>query len=212
MSIFAGVRCKRDAVILESNWKKTASLNVTHLQIRKLYGHWIKWPVSWNYGSFLILVTEGVEGCISQCSRKDQEWIAQVERFSDNYSVENCPSQQKTDYILCVHRVLSFTELNLGLSKKMWSDYRGMMQEWLPGCTMKIGFLQRNLGLKWKNMRRECLQNRNLAWFGHLERMEESTWSTECRTFKVSNSLPRGQSSKIWNDVIRSNLKESKDR
>ena len=136
MSIFAGVRCKRDAVILESNWKKTASLNVTHLQIRKLYGHWIKWPVSWNYGSFLILVTEGVEGCISQCSRKDQEWIAQVERFSDNYSVENYPSQQKTDYILCVHRVLSFTELNLGLSKKMWSDYRGMMQEWLHGCTI----------------------------------------------------------------------------
>ena len=83
MSIFAGVRCKRDAVVFESNWKKTASLTITHLQIRKLYGHGIKWAVSWNYESFLILVTEGVEGCISQCSQKDQQWIIQVEGFSD---------------------------------------------------------------------------------------------------------------------------------
>ena len=39
---------------------------------------------------------------------------------------------------------------------------------------------------------RECLQDRRLRWFVHPERMEESAWSSKCRTFKVSGSSPRG--------------------
>ena len=58
----------------------------------------------------------------------------------------------------------------------------------------------------------ECLLDRKRPWFGHLERMEESVWSTEYRTFKVGNSLPRGQPWKTWNDLIKSDLKESKDK
>ena len=37
--------------------------------------------------------------------------------------------------------------------------------------------------LKLKNTR-ECLQDRRLHWFSHLERMEESAWSSKCRTLK----------------------------
>ena len=58
----------------------------------------------------------------------------------------------------------------------------------------------------------ECLLDRKQPWFGHLEGMEESVWSTEDRTFKVGNSLPRGQPWKTWNDLIKSDLKESKDK
>ena len=46
--------------------------------------------------------------------------------------------------------------------------------------------------------------------FGRLERMEERAQSIKCRTFKVSGSLTRGQPRKTWNEVIRSDLKESK--
>ena len=28
--------------------------------------------------------------------------------------------------------------------------------------------------------------DRRLQWFGYLEKMEESAWSSKCRTFKVS--------------------------
>ena len=55
---------------------------------------------------------------------------------------------------------------------------------------------------------RECVQDRRLQWFGHLERIKESAWSSKCRTFKVRGSLPRGRPRKIWNEVIRSDLKE----
>ena len=51
-------------------------------------------------------------------------------------------------------------------------------------------------------------QDRVLQWFGHLERGEETTWSSKCRTFKVSGSFYRRQPWKTWNLLIRSNLKE----
>ena len=31
-----------------------------------------------------------------------------------------------------------------------------------------------------------------LYWFGHLERMKESPWSSKYRAVKISGSLPRG--------------------
>ena len=42
------------------------------------------------------------------------------------------------------------------------------------------------------NSMRECLQDRRLQRFGHLERMEENAWSNKCRTFRVSGSSFRG--------------------
>ena len=46
--------------------------------------------------------------------------------------------------------------------------------------------------LKLKSIR-EILQDRRLYWFGHLkvEGIEESTWLSKCRTFKVGSSFPR---------------------
>ena len=40
------------------------------------------------------------------------------------------------------------------------------------------------------NRIRECSKVRRMQWSGHLERMEESAWSSKCRTFKVSGSFP----------------------
>ena len=40
--------------------------------------------------------------------------------------------------------------------------------------------------------------------------MEESGWSSNCRTFEVTSSSPRGRPKKTWNKVIRSYLKETK--
>ena len=40
--------------------------------------------------------------------------------------------------------------------------------------------------------------------------MEESIWSSKCRTFKVGGSFPTGRPRKAWNEVIRSDLKERK--
>ena len=49
--------------------------------------------------------------------------------------------------------------------------------------------------LKLKSVR-ECLQHRRMEWFGLLERKEESVWSSKGKTFKVSESFPRGRPSK----------------
>ena len=57
---------------------------------------------------------------------------------------------------------------------------------------------------------RGCVQDRRLQWFNYLKRMEESTWSSKCRTFNVSGSFSRGRPRKTWNEVIRSDLKENK--
>lgn len=50
----------------------------------------------------------------------------------------------------------------------------------------------------------------NYTIFGHLERIEAKAWSGLCRTCKVNGSFPRGPPMEIWNEVIRSNLKERK--
>lgn len=63
--------------------------------------------------------------------------------------------------------------------------------------------------LTFKSMR-EWLQDRKLQWFDNLEIMEESGWSSNCRTFEVTSSSPRGRPKKTWNKVIRSYLKETK--
>ena len=38
--------------------------------------------------------------------------------------------------------------------------------------------------------------------------MEESAWSSTCKTCTVSGSFPRERSRKTWSEVIRSDLKE----
>ena len=62
------------------------------------------------------------------------------------------------------------------------------MQGWLHGCATV------DIRLKVKSTR-ECLQDRRLQFFGHVERVEESTWSSKRRkrrTFKVIGSFSRG--------------------
>lgn len=44
---------------------------------------------------------------------------------------------------------------------------------WLGGCAM--------LGLR--STMGECLENRRLQWFAHLERMEENAWLSRIRKF-----------------------------
>ena len=41
-------------------------------------------------------------------------------------------------------------------------------------------------------------------------RKQSSAWSSKCRTFKASDSFPRVQPRKTWNEAIRSDLKERK--
>ena len=45
-------------------------------------------------------------------------------------------------------------------------------------------------------------------------KMEESAWSSTCRTFEVSGGFPRGRpgNDMEWNAVIRGDLKERKVR
>ena len=42
------------------------------------------------------------------------------------------------------------------------------------------------------NSMTESLQDKKLQQFDHLEILEESTWPSKCRTFKISDSFPRG--------------------
>ena len=46
------------------------------------------------------------------------------------------------------------------------------------------------------NSMRECLQDRRLQWFGHLERMEEIVLSGKCRTFMISGTFLKGDPGK----------------
>lgn len=73
----------------------------------------------------------------------------------------------------------------------------------------KISVDQLRSSLKLKNIG-ECLKSRRLQWFAHLEKMEESAWSSKCRIFKISCSFLRRRPKETWNDVIRSGLKEKK--
>lgn len=42
----------------------------------------------------------------------------------------------------------------------------------------------------------------------HLQRIVESAWSNERKTFKVGGSMSRGRPTETWSEVIRSELKE----
>ena len=60
--------------------------------------------------------------------------------------------------------------------------------------------------LKLKIMR-ECLEHRSLQWFGPPEKMEDNSWSSKRRIFKVSSSFRSGRPRKTWNEIIiRSDL------
>ena len=57
----------------------------------------------------------------------------------------------------------------------------------------KISTKEIRIRLKLKSMRK-CLQDKKrLQWPDHLERMEESDWSSKCKTFDVSSSFHRGR-------------------
>ena len=56
----------------------------------------------------------------------------------------------------------------------------------------KISAEKRRTRLELKSMR-DCAQDRTLKWFGHSEKIKDSTWSSQCKTFKVRGSLPRKQ-------------------
>lgn len=59
-------------------------------------------------------------------------------------------------------------------------------------------------GLKPKSLR-QCLLDRRPQWFGHLEKMEESAWSSKYSTSKDSASFRR-RPRKTLNEVIKSDL------
>ena len=60
------------------------------------------------------------------------------------------------------------------------------------------------------NSIRKCSQHRRLQWFGNLKRMEESAFSSKCRSLKVGGSFSRGLLKKTWSEVVRSDPKERK--
>lgn len=68
-----------------------------------------------------------------------------------------------------------------------------MMERWLNGCA-KLGlrrrFLQRNVG---KTKFEEHERMFTGPFFGHVERAEETSRSSERKTFQVSGSFPRGR-------------------
>ena len=69
------------------------------------------------------------------------------------------------------------------VEEKVCSDGRGMVR-WMfnGGPEDRISEEELRTRLKLKS-RWECLQDRRLQWFGHLERMKESAWSSKCKTF-----------------------------
>ena len=62
------------------------------------------------------------------------------------------------------------------------------MQGWLHGYAMLDRRVEPRAKLKLNNIW-ECLQERRLAWFRHLERMEEIAWSSKWKVFKISGSF-----------------------
>ena len=55
---------------------------------------------------------------------------------------------------------------------------------------LSIGFIQRNLSIRLKlKSTRECLHDIRLQRFGHVERTEESAWSSKFRTLRISGTL-----------------------
>ena len=60
------------------------------------------------------------------------------------------------------------------------------------------------------NAKTECLQSRRVVWFGHLERMEESSLPIEYQMFETHGCFAGGKPRKSWNEVERSGLEEQK--
>ena len=64
------------------------------------------------------------------------------------------------------------------------------MVKWMSNVTSTDKSSAEQLRTRRKlNSTKQCLQDRGLQWFGHLERMEENAWSSKCTTFKVSGSF-----------------------
>ena len=53
-------------------------------------------------------------------------------------------------------------------------------------------------------------EQKTVYYFGNLETMEKSVWSSKYRKLKVSGSFLRGRPRKTWSVVIRSKLIERK--
>lgn len=87
------------------------------------------------------------------------------------------------------------------LIKLDWHDAR--MVKWMSNVMLEEMMSTKELRtiIRLKSTK-ECFQNKRLRWF------DESAWSSKCRTFKVSDSLPRGKPRKTWKEVIRRDLKE----
>ena len=45
-----------------------------------------------------------------------------------------------------------------------------------------------------------------MQWFGHLEKLEVSAWSSKCKTCTVRGSFPGGRPRKTYNEVITRDL------
>ena len=71
------------------------------------------------------------------------------------------------------------------------------MFRWM--CCDKMSSEELSTRVKLKSMR---------EYSGHLQRMEESAWSSKCITFKWY--FPHGTFKKTWNEEIRNDLKERK--
>ena len=83
------------------------------------------------------------------------------------------------------------------------------MVRWICNVWLEDKISAEELRSKLNNMRKSA-QARRLQWSGHGKRVDKSAWSSKYRNFKVSGSFPREWPRKIWNKVIRSNLKERK--
>ena len=97
-----------------------------------------------------------------------------------------------------VYVALYYTEVRLG-QIKIWLE-SNVMHVCNDESEDKIFAENFRTRLRLKSMK-ECLQDRRLQWFGHLEGMEESACSSKCKTFKVGSIFPRRQTRKTWNEV-----------
>ena len=115
-------------------------------------------------------------------------------------------------YSACVWNIMLYGTETWPVKEKDVSRLEGndpWMVRWMCNVRPKerISAIELRTRLKLKSMR-QCLLDRRLQSFGHLEKMEEGARSSKCRAFKVSNSFPQGQQRKTWNVVTRKDLKE----
>ena len=63
--------------------------------------------------------------------------------------------------------------------------------------------------LKWNSLRK-CLEDTRLKCLGYLEKLKRLLGLKNIELQKVSDSFPRGQPRRTWNETIKSDLKERK--